>query len=344
MAIITPPFDLTQLKPVIIDNFSVDDLADTAGVPYWFGSAVPADLWIKPELSSDAAILVASTIQPIWCGATLQALTGVPQPLVHQAQEQSLRCNVFFGNLNSVSRDDFLQGKNIAYVGASGRWECIYFRDVSFDETTKITTLSHLLRGKRGTEIFTYGHTAKEGIVFPQFSGDLVKFTRPLSELATPGDPTAMPIISPIPAKIYKTFVVPAGQPVTTKGAPTGRLSNGGLALAPWAPVNCRLTRTGSDIVITWTRVDRAPSTMHDGDDTTPLSDAESYTLQIYKTPVDVSAQPTRIVEALTTPTYTYLAADQTTDGTDTDLGLGIVITQDGIVPGHPLSGVFRVN
>lgn len=318
--------DYSQYGPVFIDNFQTDDSPDTSDIPIWFGAIEPMDFYLKGDTGTTE--LVATTIAPLWAGVCAGALSKLDHTLVGVPQDASLRCTVLFGNVTSCTEDEFLQGTNVAYVGGAGRWECIYFRDVTANSDGSVT-LSRLLRGQRGTGPYVAMHALKDTIVFPTGTGDLVKVARPLSDLG----------------KVFTVYAVPKGFPSTTLGAPSGRLVMTGRSIAPWPPINLTIRKVSSDFVIDWTRVDRAPSTMHDGDDDTPLTDTpEKYAIEIYKLPVASRGAPLRFITGLTTPTYTYLAADIASDGTGSDVGLGIVVTQDGpIVPGQPLAGSFRV-
>ena len=86
------------------------------------------------------------------------------------------------------------------------------------------------------------------------------------------------------------------------------------VAQQPYAVANPRVVNDGGDLDITWQRRDREFSEMHDGDGDTPLSEIEElYSIDIFAAPGDVV--PVRTVDGLTSPEYTYTAADQVADG-----------------------------
>jgi hypothetical protein len=61
--------------------------------------------------------------------------------------------------LATVTTDEFLAGANAALVGRSGRWELIFFRDVTAVSDTECQ-ISHITRGRRGTDPFCDLHSA----------------------------------------------------------------------------------------------------------------------------------------------------------------------------------------
>ena len=315
--------DYSQLAPVLIENLCVDPAAvATDEIPMWFGAAAPADLYYNGSL-------VASSSQPLALGKILQPL---PQPIYPDVfsptDTQSITLRLLYGNPTSCSEADFTQGVNVAFVGGLGRWECIYFRDVTINGDGTVM-LSHLLRAQRGSWYVGFLHAAGDGIVFG--TDGLVRFDRPLTDLGLP----------------QAVHVVPRGlSPAVATGLDATFLPFAG-SIRPWAPVNPKAVASGSDLVISWTRVDRDTAvTLHDGDGTTPLTDApEAYTLSIYKSPKGKNDTPLRTVN-VSAATYTYLAADRATDGTTTDEYLVLIITQNaasGLI-GYPFIGNVYVS
>ena len=80
------------------------------------------------------------------------------------------------GSLASVSNPEMLNGANLAaLIRADGNAELIQFQDTAL--SLGVYTLTTLLRGRRGTEVFTGGHAV--GDLFVLLGGDGVT-RRPL--------------------------------------------------------------------------------------------------------------------------------------------------------------------
>lgn len=83
-----------------------------------------------------------------------------------------------------------------------------------------------------------------------------------------------------------------------------------GYDLKPYAPVQLQAADSSGDVVFTWVRRTRVAGQLRDGYGTVPLSeDTEEYEVDIY-----ISGSVVRTY-TVTSPTATYTAADQTTDG-----------------------------
>jgi hypothetical protein len=199
-------------------------------------------------------------------------------------------------DLVSTDEDGLLEGLNTLVVGAPGRWEIIYFRDVNV-VTEKTFELTGLLRGRRGTNIHCNDHAA----------GDYAYLIR--SE-ATDFLAAITPFSTDL-ALLGATFTYRAVGDGTNESSTYDQTE--ALAannLRPWAPVGHVAAYVGDDIEIEWFRRSRLASP--DEVDDIPLGEAaELYDLEI----LDGSGNVVRTVEDLTTPDYTYLEADQITDG-----------------------------
>lgn len=116
--------------------------------------------------------------------------------------------------LEGVTDEEFLAGTNAALVGDDGRWELIFWRDVT-QLTPSQWELSHIARGRRGTEIHTGSHVA--GDTFILLSG---VFGVPL-----PG------------SDIGESIVAKAEGDITTLPIPTKTLTYAANSKKPWAPI-----------------------------------------------------------------------------------------------------------
>lgn len=79
----------------------------------------------------------------------------------------ALRTGTVDGQWASTDADGLLNGLNTILVGADGRWEAIYFRDVT-KITDKVLTISGLLRGRRGTEVNCGTHQPNDQVILVQ--------------------------------------------------------------------------------------------------------------------------------------------------------------------------------
>lgn len=191
------------------------------------------------------------------------------------------------GTLESVGDDALLAGANAAMVGD----EIIQFGKAELrDDGTWL--LSHLLRGRLGTEWAVPHHTQGERFVL-------------LNEAIIP----------------YQDVQTDINRTVYWKGVTTGQndadgvwqtFVNDGRSLKPYSPVHITGTRNSAgDLTITWIRRTRIPSGWTDGAIDVPLGEAvERYEVDI----VDEAGNVKRTFTNLTSPTVTYTAAQQEAD------------------------------
>jgi hypothetical protein len=98
------------------------------------------------------------------------------QPYDHGHATSQFQVTMVSGSLASVSNLEMLNGANLAaLIRADGNAELIQFQDIALSEG--VYTLTTLLRGRRGTEVFTGGHGV--GDLFVLLTGEGVQ-RRPL--------------------------------------------------------------------------------------------------------------------------------------------------------------------
>jgi hypothetical protein len=185
-----------------------------------------------------------------------------------------------------------LNGANLAaLIRADGNAELIQFQDIALSDG--VYTLTTLLRGRRGTEVFTGGHAV--GDLFVLLDGDGVT-RRPLG-LDRLGD------------TLHYRAVGRGGE---LRDARTEQLTLAGNDLKPYAPAQLAATGSwGSNVTLSWQRRTRVGGELIDGSGEVPLAeDAEEYELEILGPDDDVR----RTVTGLTTPTFIYTAAMQAED------------------------------
>ncbi len=126
-----------------------------------------------------------------------------------------------------------LNGANVGILGT----EIIQWRDV-VDLGGNIYRLSHLLRGRLGTEVNMNAHSIGE--LFAVLDADTVRrITMDITDLDI--------------QRFYKII----GSGLTSFGAPITGHINTGVSQHPWQPVFFEATRAGDDITFTWERRSR---------------------------------------------------------------------------------------
>lgn len=211
---------------------------------------------------------------------------------------------------------------NLACVGS----ELIQFLDVTY-EGDDVYLLTGLHRGMFGTEFGIFGHKGGEAFVL------LAGANGVLDEISV------IPISVPLgdsPLKVYQVFMNTNNpfqpNPITMFPA---------LNLRPWAIADFVGKYVGDDAVMTWERRTRFDGQWEDDGDfeEVPLNElTETYDLYLHSNPsIFNMTDPATYLRkvTVTSPTYTYLAADQTMDGFNrltTDLF--VLINQNGSFTG----------
>lgn len=192
----------------------------------------------------------------------------------------------------SVTDDAMLAGANAAAMGADRRWEIVQFGHATQVDATH-WHLSHLLRGRRGTE-YVMG-TSQVGDAFVLISGgDLGRVVLTSSEIGTD--------------RIYKVVSINTeyGTGIDTSFAGHAQ------ALVPFSPVDVSAThQSNDDILITWLRRSRLGRTLMSGVDI-PLGE----TTEAFQIDILDPGSPATVLRTLTTAidsvlyTHTQQVAD----------------------------------
>jgi hypothetical protein len=277
--------------PLIRDS---DDAGRTATGHYWAAAAYFDPPWRGAVLfsSDDGAVYVAAdeTLDAVAWGIARTALPDTELPFQTDTTSQ-LRLTLVSGSLASVSNLEMLNGANLAaLIRADGNAELIQFQDVALADG--VYTLTTLLRGRRGTEVFTGGHAV--GDLFVLLDGDGVT-RRPLG-LDRLGD------------TLHYRAVGRGGE---LRDARTTQLTLAGNDLKPYAPVQLEATGSwGSNVTLSWQRRTRVGGELNDGTgDVLLAEDIEQYDLEIL-----FGNAVVRVVSGLTSPSYVYTSAHQATD------------------------------
>lgn len=177
---------------IALDIPLIDPTDETPGAALIYtGAGSQGQTWWKSaelhrSMDSTLADLYLATTALPW-GTVSEALPATESALTTFATDtdtvltisgRSLSANMFV----SVSDEHFRAGYNAIVIGAPGRWEIVYFRDVEVVGATQFR-LSNLLRGRRGTNVACDSHTGGEQAVLvtanggrPAFRGDRLDF------------------------------------------------------------------------------------------------------------------------------------------------------------------------
>jgi hypothetical protein len=225
----------------------------------------------------------------------------------------TVRVSLALGTAASVTRDAILNDQTVnAWLIGS---ELIQARDATL-VSTGVYDLSGLLRGGRGTEWATDLHVAAERCVKLQLAG----------LRRVPIDTSRIGL-----SRYYKGVTL--GRAIGT--APAQSFADTGIDRKPFSPFDARVARDGSNnCTITWQRRSRlAVRTTGPAGISIPLGEeAEAYLVDVYAS--GAYATVLRTISA-TTPTATYSAAQQTTDGLTPGAPLFLHITQVSAVIGR---------
>lgn len=248
---------------------------------------------------SGTATLLTTFAEPIPYGLALDKLPDTTAPFTTDTVTTlRVACKTMDSTaFASVSDADFLAGKNTIVIGAPGRWEIVYFRDVTVLAGT-LVQLSTITRGRRGTEgnVGTHGVgdqvylVASAGAGFKQ--GAQFAESRPIADVAA--------------TNMYSAAGTPAQKPPNTLN-----VTYVGLSLYPFAPVNFDVTfGSSSSVDLTWARRDRHATNDWVTDPVQMSEAAEKYDIEIMS-----GSSVVRTIVDHTSRTYNYSAANQTTDG-----------------------------
>jgi hypothetical protein len=307
----TPPPDETITPPslTLLELLNIDMLRDADDDAGFYAAACAADPnatgWagctVYVSVDGGANWTVAFTVTgEATMGNTTDVLSDFPGGNIVD-ELSHVNVSMHNGSLSSTSNAGLLSGVNMAVIGD----EILFFRDATL-ETNGTYTLRGFLRGRRGSEYAMSGHAIGDRFVLV----DPAKFVRVTQATADIGI-----------AKQWKA--VTNGMTLATANAQD--FTNEGTGLKPYAPVHLGGGRDASNnATLTWTRRSRISGEWRSGVDV-PLGEAsEAYEVEIYSS----SSYTTRLraITGLTSPTASYSASSQ---------------TSDGITPGNPI--YFRV-
>lgn len=278
-----------------------DDTGRSTSVVYYMMGGYGQDRWDAGLLYGSAegtqySALGSATNEMQW-GTCGNALGDTDTPFATD-EDNILRVHMVTGTgLFSVTQLEMLNGANAAAIVHRNRvdLEIIQFRDVTQNLDGSFS-IRGLLRGRRGTDQFTSGHSV--GDLFVLLGTSTVgKLSLTLGQIGQ--------------TRYYRG--VTAGQQF--EDSDVVALSSPGADLKPYAPAQLSVASGGpwasADIVLDWERRTRIGGELRDGTGTVPLmEDTEGYELEV----LDDADAVVRTVTGIASTQWSYTVADQTAD------------------------------
>jgi hypothetical protein len=304
--------------PLLLD---ADDTNGTALREYLLAGGY-GDNWRGAEvaLSDDLTSWtdLDAIVDGVRWGAAANAL-GAPASVWTWDDVNTLTVWMMSGEPESATDLEVLNGANRAVLltPSTGTLELIQWRD-AVQNTNGSWTLSRLLRGRRGTEDGSTNRAAGDVFIILDDEAARLRLQSPASLLSA--------------TRYYRLrgqFDVPATATVVTKAAR-------GRAERPYAPVHITGTRDQSNnLTVTWVRRTRVGGELRDLTGDVPLGEtSETYEVEFLNGNTVV-----RTVTGLTSPTVTYSAAQQTTDGITPGNPVGVRVYQMSALVGRGIPG-----
>lgn len=278
----------------------------------WGGAA------IYRGLPGGALSPIASATNEAVVGTLSMALPSGPHTVWDDGNE--IVVELPRGQFESRTDTELLEdGANTLAVGAHGRWELVQFGDaMQVGPTTWV--LSHLLRGRRGTE-----HNIGTGQV-----GDSVALVSGFGIVRLP-----LPVAEVTGDRVYRGVTIGA----TLASGTDQTFASAGETLKPFSPVHVMASDAGGgDTLIEWTRRDRLAIEFTDP---LPLSEAS----EAYEIDILADSSPVTVLRTLTssTPSVVYTAAQRLDDfGSPGPSAIAVRIYQMGLLGrGHPAEAMI---
>jgi hypothetical protein len=226
------------------------------------------------------AAMMGEFIWPLW-----------PGPVDRWEEGNAVRVKLYGGSLSSASEDAALNGAKVFAIDAGGEWEILQARDCVLVGENEYE-LSGFLRGCLGS-----GHAMRT----PHPAGArIVVLNEQLArmEIGAHEWSETLQIVAP-----------PHGLPATDARAAAESVTLPHAAARPWAPAHVRAARDASgDVAVSWIRCACTGGDSWGPGDVPLGENSEAYQLDI----LDGAAVKRSIT--ISTPTYSYSAADQIAD------------------------------
>ena len=285
--ITNPPLSPVATALYLMDLPLLQSTDDQAGA---YVAATGLTGWTSANVVRSADGIGYTTVATLSSPATAGIATTLlgNGPVDYMDAAHTVNVQVMGGELASCSFADLLNGANAALLGS----EIIQFQTATLIGAG-LYTLGNLLRGRRGTEQATTTHATGERFVLLQT-----------------GAVSFVPALLTDRGATYQFRALTKGQ--TLGDAQDVGFTYNLASLQPFAPAGIAATRasgTGSDMTLTWKRRARI-----NGDWVNYVDVPLDEPVEMYDVDIMNGAAVVRSFVALTTPTLTYTAAQQTAD------------------------------
>jgi hypothetical protein len=306
---------LLDLPPLVEadDNAGFYAAVHRAQAGFHWGGAV-----ISRSIDGGASwAVVAAGTEEATVGGLVEALGPGYQSHTSWDTENSLLVSLDSGEFVAASEAAVIAGANRVAVGSHGRWEIVQFRDVLAIGASTFR-LSHLLRGRRGTEVHIGSSVAGDTVV-----------------LLSDGALVRMPLQTSDIGQEYLYRAVTVG--LSIAGVESQPFTGAGQSLEAWAPVRIQGVRdVGNDLTISFSRRSRFGSDLTPAWQNLPLTESpEAYEIDI------LGNSPGDVLRTISTSTESavYTEAQQITDFGDAQALVAVRVYQMSTIVGRGLAG-----
>jgi hypothetical protein len=223
-------------------------------------------------------------------GAIAVATTTLGSHAGYLIQQASLTISVISGDFESITQDQLLNGYNYAAYGVNGRWEIVRFQNATLNSDATVT-LDTFVRGDKGTEWATGLHQIGDYFVLLDDADNAF---------------IGMAIQSIGVESLYRGVTSGA----SVDDADDVLFTYNGVNLETLSPVSAQAFRDGSsNLTATFYRRSRLGNTWWNTGVQSPIGETtESYEIDVMN-----GSTVVRTI-SVTSPAFSYSAANQTTD------------------------------
>jgi len=317
-------FDTTLIRPE--DQLTIDALETYLAAIGSGRLPVVGATVINRSLDGQVYGVVGLSQDELTYGSVIGKLP--PGPVLSIEYDQVIQIRLLQGDSSDFSTADELDvlagTANRMLIGREGRWEQIGFIEASYDSGSRVVTLTGIIRGLRGTEIMAPLHQSGDYAVLIQDDSILKSSEAP--------DMLNEAVVFAVSDNVGRMNVADAlALPIV------------GTTRMPWAVANVTVEEDAGDLDIFWDRRTRLSGPLNNGNPDVPLDEeSELYDVVIYR-----AGSIVRTVENLTSPAYTYTAAQQAADGWSgsiTSIQLDIYQISALVGRGFVKAGTYDVN
>ena len=307
-----------SINLALLDIPPLQDSDDSPGL-YWAASAQSSTTFWTGSLQrsidgGQSYATIGTTATQAAIGTATTILGAWPSPKWDKTNSVTVRFFSTGTGLSSVSPEQVLSGKNVFLIGSEiiGAANCVLNADGTY-------TLSLLLRGGQGTDIFGGSHSGGEQVVRLGVDGSLNDFTETLGDIGITED----------------YALVSAGGSLATAVTRGETLS--GARIKPEAAASAFVTRdVSNNATISWIPRKRIHWQWTDGPEAPYTDEAggEAYSIDIY----DSTPAVVRTITSFTSLTGTVGSQSGYDTGIRQATYSAAQQTADGLTPGDPIN------